>query len=63
MVKAFEFARSPRIIFGTGRIEELSPIVKAFGNDILLVTGKDSFLNSNMASICFIHLIYRYKLS
>lgn len=46
MVKAFEFARSPKIIFGTGKIEELSPIVKAFGNDILLVTGKNSFLNS-----------------
>jgi alcohol dehydrogenase class IV len=46
MVKPFVFARSPRIIFGTGKIAELPGIAKSFGNDILLVIGKHSFINS-----------------
>jgi alcohol dehydrogenase class IV len=46
MVKSFEFSRSPRILFGAGKIEEISGIAKSYGNDILLVTGKNSFLNS-----------------
>jgi alcohol dehydrogenase class IV len=46
MVKPFVFARSPRIIFGTGKIAELPGIAKEFGNDILLVVGKSSFINS-----------------
>jgi alcohol dehydrogenase class IV len=46
MVKGFEFSRSPKIIFGSGKIEEISSIAKFHGNDVLLVTGKNSFLNS-----------------
>jgi alcohol dehydrogenase class IV len=46
MVKPFIFARSPRIIFGFGNIAELPGIAKAYGNDILLVIGKSSFINS-----------------
>jgi alcohol dehydrogenase class IV len=46
MLKSFDFARTPRIIFGAGKIAELPGIAKKYGNDILLVTGKESFLNS-----------------
>lgn len=46
MVKAFQFAQTPRIIFGNGTIAELPGIAKAFGNDILLITGAGSFMHS-----------------
>jgi alcohol dehydrogenase class IV len=46
MVKSFIFSRSPRIIFGAGKIAELPGIARSFGNDILLVIGKSSFANS-----------------
>ncbi|MDP4208014.1 MAG: iron-containing alcohol dehydrogenase [Bacteroidota bacterium] len=46
MVKPFLFARTPKIIFGNGKIAELAGIAKSYGNDILLVTGADSFIHS-----------------
>lgn len=46
MVKSFQFAQTPRIIFGNGTIAELPGIAKAYGNDILLVTGAGSFIHS-----------------
>jgi alcohol dehydrogenase class IV len=46
MVKAFQFARVPKILFRNGMISELPNYVKLYGNNIALVTGKSSFINS-----------------
>jgi alcohol dehydrogenase class IV len=46
MVKAFEFARTPKVIFGNGTIAELPGLAKSYGNDVLLVTGAESFVHS-----------------
>ena len=39
---AFNFARIPNIIFGSGKINELYGIVSNFGNNILIITGHSS---------------------
>jgi alcohol dehydrogenase class IV len=46
MVKAFEFSRLPRIYFKSGLIAKLPSFVHEYGNRIVLVTGKSSFLGS-----------------
>jgi alcohol dehydrogenase class IV len=46
MVRPFLFARTPKIVFGVGSIVELPALARTFGNDILLVTGGSSFMNS-----------------
>lgn len=46
MVRSFQFARLPAILFGCGKISELPGIVKKTGNRIILVTGWQSFLPS-----------------
>jgi alcohol dehydrogenase class IV len=46
MVRPFQFARLPLIIFGYGRLSELPASVMKYGKKILLITGKFSFLTS-----------------
>jgi alcohol dehydrogenase class IV len=46
MVKPFQFARLPKIYFKNGIISELRDIVRLYGNKILLVLGKKSFIQS-----------------
>jgi alcohol dehydrogenase class IV len=46
MVKPFQFARVPEIIFGNGKISSLPDYVQMYGDRIALVTGKGSFINS-----------------
>jgi len=46
MVKPFQFARVPRIIFKNGSISALPDNILLYGNKIALVTGKHSFMNS-----------------
>jgi alcohol dehydrogenase class IV len=46
MVKAFQIAQTPKIFFGNGMLAELPGLTKAYGNDILLVTGAGSFMHS-----------------
>ncbi len=43
MVKPFQFARIPKILFGPGKIGDLPLIASDFGKRIILVTGKESF--------------------
>jgi alcohol dehydrogenase class IV len=38
----FEFATAGRIIFGTGKLREIGPIAKGFGERVLVVTGKNT---------------------
>ena len=53
MVKPFQFARIPRIIFRQGIIAGLTDYIKIFGKRVALITGKNSFLNSLYAEKLF----------
>ena len=57
MVKPFQFSRLPKIVFRNGIINELASIAHQYGNKIILVTGKDSFLNSKHSE----HLFHNLK--
>jgi alcohol dehydrogenase class IV len=46
MVKAFNFARIPHIIFGAGKIQELKKVIPKYGNNILFVIGGNSLKKS-----------------
>lgn len=48
----FEFSSTPKIIFGNGKIKQLPTILKTFGTNILIITGKNSFQNSESGK-CF----------
>ncbi len=49
MVKAFQFARIPKIIFRNGGIDDLVSITKDSVRSLILVTGKSSFFKSHRA--------------
>jgi alcohol dehydrogenase class IV len=53
MVKPFQFARVPKILFRNGMIAELPGIIKLYGKKIVLVTGKNSFIQSRHAEKLF----------
>jgi alcohol dehydrogenase class IV len=50
MVKPFQFAALPKIIFRNGAINDLPDLIKSFGSSIILVTGKRSFIDSERGS-------------
>jgi alcohol dehydrogenase class IV len=50
MVRPFQFARLPLIIFGTGNLSRLPGLVKTYGNRIILVTGSNPHLNSMVSN-------------
>ena len=41
-MKAFEFYRTPKLVFGPGRVKELGPIAARYGSNVLVVTGRGS---------------------
>jgi alcohol dehydrogenase class IV len=45
----FNLTATPNTVFGAGRFEALPGIISRFGNKVLLVTGKSSFMISDMA--------------
>jgi alcohol dehydrogenase class IV len=49
MVNDFVLNRVPRILFGNGKLSALPGLVKAFGNNLLVLTGRKSFLESKQA--------------
>lgn len=49
----FDFARLPRIYFGSGKINKLPGIVSYYGMSVLLVTGATSFMKSPLADSLF----------
>ena len=53
MVKPFQFSRLPKIYFKNGIINELASMTHLYGRKIILVTGKNSFLNSRQAERLF----------
>ncbi len=54
MVKPFQFGRIPKIYFKPGMISELPGLVEKYGNRIVLVTGKKSFMDSPNAERLFV---------
>jgi alcohol dehydrogenase class IV len=46
VIESFTFTRTPRIHFGPGALQGLGEIAAGFGDSVLLVTGKSSFLDS-----------------
>ncbi len=61
MVKSFQFARLPKIYFRTGIADELASLAKSYGNRVILVTGRSSFINSPYAERLF-HLFEKENL-
>jgi len=49
MVKSFQLARLPRILFREGIISQLPEQAALFGRNLVLVTGKSSFMSSARA--------------
>jgi alcohol dehydrogenase class IV len=45
-IDAFTLSRLPRILFGSGRIAELPALLREFGVNALLITGRKSFQSS-----------------
>ena len=41
-IKTFDFYRTPRLVFGPGRVKELGQIAASYGSKVLVVTGGDS---------------------
>ena len=41
-IKAFDFYRTPRLIFGSGRVKELGQIAARYGTKMLVVTGREA---------------------
>lgn len=46
MVGSFNLARLPLIYFGCGKLELLPDLIKGYGDEIILVTGRKSFMES-----------------
>lgn len=46
MITSFNFSATPQLHFGAGKISMLPSLVKMFGNNMLLVTGSQSFNSS-----------------
>ena len=46
MVTNFSLSSTPTIIFGSGKIKSLPQLIDAYGNSALLITGKNSFVQS-----------------
>lgn len=68
-LKPFEFYRTPKLLFGSGRVKELGRIAAQYGSRVLVVTGGESLDRTghwnnceeslNRASVRF----HRYRLS
>ena len=53
MIKPFQFSGIPKIYFKCGVIADLPAIAGAYGNKIVLITGKNSFTHSQQAEKLF----------
>ena len=69
IIKAFEFYRTPRLVFGPGRVKELGQIVAPHGAKVLVVTGGNSLGRTVNWERCEESLkkaslrVYRYRFS
>ncbi len=46
MKESFNFGKLPRILFGKGKIKLLPELIRDYGRNAVIVTGKHSFMNS-----------------
>ncbi len=53
MVKPFQFSSIPRIYFKCGSLATLPSLIKTYGNSVILVTSKQSFIDSVYAGSLF----------
>ncbi|MCX6329200.1 MAG: iron-containing alcohol dehydrogenase [Bacteroidia bacterium] len=53
MVKPFQFSSIPRIYFKCGSLSLLPALIKTYGNSVILVTSKQSFIDSVYATSLF----------
>ena len=60
-MKSFTISGLPKIYFGSGQFQNLITIIKSFGKNALIITGKDSFLTS-ARGISFFESISQSKL-
>lgn len=49
MVSSFGFLRTPKIVFGSGKINMLADLLKGRGSQLLILTGSESFLANKQA--------------
>jgi len=56
MVKPFQFARLPLILFGCGKRSELPDLIRRYGNKALLVTRGRSFIDSEEGNTLLVTL-------
>jgi alcohol dehydrogenase class IV len=69
VIKPFEFYRTPRLVFGPGRVKDLGRIVAPYGSAVLVVTGRDSLDRTGNWKKCEESLkqaslrVHRYRLS
>jgi alcohol dehydrogenase class IV len=69
ILKPFDFSRSPRLVFGPGRVKELGHAVAPYGARVLVVTGGGSLDRTGMWERCEESLkkasirIHRYRFS
>jgi alcohol dehydrogenase class IV len=52
-MNGFSFSRIPELVFGAGKLLLLPDLIKKYGNNLLIVTGKDSFSKTPKASQLF----------
>ena len=46
MLRSYQFASTPHVLFGIGEINNLPNLLSSFGKEVLIVTGRKSFLKS-----------------
>jgi len=69
VIKAFDFYRTPKLVFGPGRVKELGQIVSPHAAKVLVVTGGDSLDRTGNWERCEESLIkaslgvHRYRFS
>jgi alcohol dehydrogenase class IV len=51
-IKPFDFYRTPKLVFGPGRVKEIGQIAASYGAQVLVVTGSDSLDRSGNWERC-----------
>jgi alcohol dehydrogenase class IV len=54
MVRPFQLSRVPKIFFKNGAISSLPDIIKLYGKEVVIITGKKSFISSG-TGLRFLH--------
>jgi alcohol dehydrogenase class IV len=52
-MNSFSFSPIPELVFGAGKLSVLPLLLEKYGKNVLIVTGKGSFINSPQAAVLF----------